>query len=95
MSRRPLCCLLAALCSFAGAFVFDVGTGKTECFREQAKASDHISGDWRLDMPQGGEELPTLDAQVLAAPCQRLKATRAGIPSVSPLPAPRRHACAR
>ena len=40
--------LIAALLAGVDSFGFTVPAGKSECFHELAKASDRVSGDWKV-----------------------------------------------
>ena len=63
MSRRCRL-LLGCLVGRAASFGFTVPAGKSECFHESAKASERLSGEWKV--LKGG--MMDLDVQACRRP---------------------------
>ena len=72
MSRRCRL-LLGCLVGRAASFGFTVPAGKSECFHESAKASERLSGEWKV--LKGG--MMDLDVQACRRP-PLLKRSRKG-----------------
>ena len=72
MSRRCRL-LLGGLVGRAASFGFTVPAGKSECFHESAKASERLSGEWKV--LKGG--MMDLDVQACRRP-PLLKRSRKG-----------------
>ena len=72
MSRRCRL-LLGCLVGRAASFGFTVHAGKSECFHESAKASERLSGEWKV--LKGG--MMDLDVQACRRP-PLLKRSRKG-----------------
>ena len=62
--RTSLLLMLSCALPLLKCFSFEVPTGKSECFQELAKASDHVSGDWYLSKHYEGGSTQTVDVQV-------------------------------
>ena len=73
---RALLAISAQLACIARvhAFGFTVLSGKVECFQEGAKASERVSGEWRVQSANAID----IDVKVRAVPCCAFACERCG-----------------